>query len=67
MLSGKKAFHAETRMATMAAVLNQEPAPLGEIVPGLSRELERIVTRCLRKDSRGGAKAWRRSRSPWRN
>ena len=37
-------------MATMAAVLNQEPAPLGEMVPGVSRELERIVTRCLRKD-----------------
>ena len=50
MLSGKRAFRAETRMATMAAVLNQEPAPLGEIAPGLPKELERIVARCLRKD-----------------
>jgi len=50
MLSGRRAFRAETRMATLAAVLNQEPAPLGEIAPGLPKELERIVTRCLRKD-----------------
>src|ERR1035437_1082523 len=50
MLSGKRAFRAATRMATLAAVLNQEPRPLGEIAPGLPKELERIVTRCLRKD-----------------
>ncbi|MGO9256834.1 MAG: protein kinase domain-containing protein [Bryobacteraceae bacterium] len=50
MLSGKRAFRADTRMATMAAVLNQEPPPLAEIAPGLPKELERIVARCLRKD-----------------
>jgi Tol biopolymer transport system component/tRNA A-37 threonylcarbamoyl transferase component Bud32 len=50
MLSGKRAFRGETRMATIAAVLNHEPAPLGELVPGLSRELERIVARCMRKE-----------------
>ena len=50
MLSGKRAFGGGTRMATLAAVLNQEPAPLGENVPGLPRELERVVNRCLRKD-----------------
>jgi hypothetical protein len=37
-------------MAIMVALLNAEPAPLGEIAPGLPSELERIVTRCLRKD-----------------
>ncbi len=50
MLSGKRAFRAETRMSTMAAVLNQEPPPLAELAPGLPKELERIVARCLRKD-----------------
>jgi serine/threonine protein kinase/WD40 repeat protein len=50
MLSGKRAFRAESRMKTMAAVLNQEPPPLAEIAPELPRELERIVARCLRKD-----------------
>jgi serine/threonine protein kinase len=50
MLSGKRAFRAETPMATVAAILNREPEPLTEIAPGLPKELERIVTRCLRKD-----------------
>jgi eukaryotic-like serine/threonine-protein kinase len=50
MLSGKRAFRAESRMKTMAAVLNQEPAPLAEIAPEVPKELERIVVRCLRKD-----------------
>jgi eukaryotic-like serine/threonine-protein kinase len=50
MLSGKRAFRAETRMATMAAVLNQEPPPLAEVAPGVPKEMERIVARCLRKD-----------------
>ena len=50
MLSGRRAFRAETRMKTMAAILNAEPQPLGELAPGLPKELERIVARCLRKD-----------------
>jgi serine/threonine protein kinase len=43
MLSGKRAFRAETRIAIMAAILNQEPKPLGELAPGLPKEVERIV------------------------
>ena len=49
-LTGKRAFQAETRMKTMAAVMTQEPTQLSEIAPAVPRELERIVTRCLRKD-----------------
>ena len=37
-------------MSIMAAVLDKEPQPVGELAPGLPRELERIVARCLRKD-----------------
>jgi Tol biopolymer transport system component/tRNA A-37 threonylcarbamoyl transferase component Bud32 len=50
MLSGKRAFQGGTRMATMAAILNKEPASLPTLVKGLPKELERIVNRCLRKD-----------------
>ncbi|MEO8594745.1 MAG: protein kinase [Candidatus Solibacter sp.] len=50
MLSGKRAFRGGTRMATIAAILNQEPEPLAALAPGLPKELERMVARCLRKD-----------------
>jgi Tol biopolymer transport system component len=50
MLTGVRAFRGETRMATMAAILNKEPQPLAELAPDLPRELERIVARCLRKE-----------------
>jgi Tol biopolymer transport system component/tRNA A-37 threonylcarbamoyl transferase component Bud32 len=50
MLSGKRAFRADTRMATMAAILNQEATPLSEFAPDLPKEIERLVARCLRKD-----------------
>ena len=50
MLTGKRAFGGESRMATISAVLRDEPKPASEIRPGVPRELERIIARCLRKD-----------------
>src|SRR5262249_13435431 len=50
MLSGKRAFEAETRIATIAAIVTKEPVPLSTVAPGVPKELERIVSRCLRKD-----------------
>jgi len=50
MLSGKRAFEGETRISTIAAIVNSDPVPLGAVAPGLPKELERIVGRCLRKD-----------------
>ena len=50
MLTGKRAFSGKTRMATMAAVLNSEPEPISKLVPDMPREVERCVSRCLRKD-----------------
>jgi len=47
MLTGRRAFTGDTKMSTVAAILNREPEPLGETTP---RELDRIVTRCLKKD-----------------
>ena len=43
-LSGRRAFHGETALTTMAAVLHKEPEPLEA-----PAELVRIVKRCLRK------------------
>jgi Tol biopolymer transport system component/predicted Ser/Thr protein kinase len=50
MLAGKRAFQGANRTATMAAILKDEPEPLTTLVPDLSREVERVVLRCLRKD-----------------
>jgi len=44
MLSGQRAFAADTGIAIMAAIVRDEPRPL-KVLP----ELERIVARCLRK------------------
>ncbi len=44
MLSGQRAFSADTGIAIMAAIVRDEPRPLK-----VSPELERIIARCLRK------------------
>ena len=51
MLSGKRAFAAETRMGTLAAIIHKEPEPLTNAVPQLPAEIDRIIARCLRKDA----------------
>jgi serine/threonine protein kinase len=47
MVTGRRAFHGDTKISTLAAIINQEPAPLATETP---RDLEKIITRCLRKD-----------------
>jgi eukaryotic-like serine/threonine-protein kinase len=49
MLTGKRAFHGKNRMATMASILKDEPEPVSKLVPEIPREVDRLVTRCLRK------------------
>jgi serine/threonine protein kinase len=51
MITGRRAFRGESTASTLAAVLRQEPEAPTKIVPQLPRELERIIQRCLRKDS----------------
>jgi eukaryotic-like serine/threonine-protein kinase len=46
MLSGQRAFSGDSPMATLAAILREEPPRLRNISP----ELDRIVARCMRKD-----------------
>jgi serine/threonine protein kinase/tetratricopeptide (TPR) repeat protein len=47
MLTGRRAFRRDSPALTLAAVLYLEPPPLPAEIP---QELERAVTRCLRKD-----------------
>lgn len=50
MLTGQPPFKRDTSMATLAAIVNQEPRPLSAIVETAPPEVERIVAKCLRKD-----------------
>jgi hypothetical protein len=51
MVTGKRAFPGENRISILSAVLNQEPAPIGEAARDpVAPELENIIERCLRKD-----------------
>jgi serine/threonine protein kinase/dipeptidyl aminopeptidase/acylaminoacyl peptidase len=47
MISGKQPFQADSTLSTLSAILNKEAGPLSA---GIPHDLERIVTRCLRKD-----------------
>ncbi len=50
MLTARRAFQGETRMSTLSAVLRDEPKPISQVVEGVPRDVEKLITRCLRKD-----------------
>jgi Tol biopolymer transport system component len=51
MLTGKRAFSGDSKISTLAAVLQADPKPLsGQTADALPRDVERLVLRCLRKD-----------------
>src|SRR5262249_23176439 len=47
LLTGERAFPGDTRLSTMSAVVEKEPAPMRA---GFPLPVERMVMRCLRKD-----------------
>src|SRR5262245_4315554 len=49
MLSGTRAFRRDTPVASMNAVLSEEPPELQAMNPNISPALERVVRRCLEK------------------
>jgi Tol biopolymer transport system component/serine/threonine protein kinase len=49
MVTGQRAFGRESTLSTLSAILKEEPKPVSAIVDGVSRDLERIIARCLRK------------------
>src|ERR1700680_2564488 len=50
MLSGKRAFHGDTSVETISAILKQDPPELTEINRTVPPPLERIVRHCLEKN-----------------
>ncbi|MBN2318513.1 MAG: serine/threonine-protein kinase [Acidobacteria bacterium] len=47
MITGSRAFQGDSKISTISAVLNKEPAPLS---PDIPHDLEKAILRCLRKD-----------------
>ena len=52
MITRVRPFERETRTETLAAILRDDPPPLSAVNETISRDLERIVTRCLAKNPR---------------
>jgi eukaryotic-like serine/threonine-protein kinase len=50
MVTGRRAFGGANKISMLSAILHQEPQPLGELVPDFPAEMEKIISRCLRKD-----------------
>lgn len=50
MITGKRAFSGDSKLSTLASVLHSEPVPLTQVGQGIPREVERVISRCLRKD-----------------
>ena len=50
MVTGRRAFQRDTGASTMAAILERDPTPPGEIAKDVPPELERLIAQCLRKD-----------------
>jgi Tol biopolymer transport system component/serine/threonine protein kinase len=50
MATGHPAFPGVDRSAVAMAVLEESPAPISDVNPGLPRHLGRIIGRCLEKD-----------------
>ena len=49
MVTGRRAFHGDTKLSTLSAILKDEPKPASSITPDVPRDLEKIISRCMRK------------------
>jgi len=50
MATGKRAFEGKTQASLIAAVLDREPVPLGQVQPMAPPALDRVIRTCLAKD-----------------
>src|SRR6185312_366894 len=50
MITGQRAFRGDSRLSTLSAVLKEDPKPIGTLAADSPHDLDKIITRCLRKD-----------------
>jgi len=53
MVTGRRAFTGDSRLAVLSKILNQDPEPPGQLAASVPQELEGVILRCLRKDPAG--------------
>jgi Tol biopolymer transport system component/predicted Ser/Thr protein kinase len=51
MVTGQKAFQGTSKISTLSAILHQEPKPVSGIAQAIPADLEKLINRCLRKDT----------------
>ncbi len=49
MLAGKRPFHGDSSLATLAAILHESPEPLRDLRDDITAKFEQIILRCLEK------------------
>jgi eukaryotic-like serine/threonine-protein kinase len=50
MVTSRRAFQGDSKLSTLSAILRDEPKAASQVADGVPRELERVITRCLRKN-----------------
>src|SRR5215470_16195413 len=50
MVTGSRAFHGDSKLSTLSAILKDDPKAVSSVVQDVPRDLEKIISRCLRKD-----------------
>ena len=50
MLSGKQPFEGENALDVIGSILNKEPVPIQQLLPEVSQEIGRIISKTLKKD-----------------
>ncbi|PWT84530.1 MAG: hypothetical protein C5B57_04635 [Blastocatellia bacterium] len=51
LATGERPFKGDSNLALLSSIVNDTPRPIAELKPTLPRDLERIIRRCLTKDS----------------
>lgn len=50
MVTGRRAFQRDTKLSTLSAIIDKEPELVSVLAKETPPELEKLITRCLRKD-----------------
>jgi len=50
MITGKQAFPGTSKLSSLSSVLTRDPQPPSQSIPGIPPELDKLISRCLKKD-----------------